>query len=719
VAAVEPLIRADPGRAGAPALPSQAQHAVVRTSLVNRLCAATEVSLATIIAPAGYGKTTLLAQWAERDSRRTVGVVCEPGADPVETVELLGPLVEESGLLVLVDDVHVLRSREALDALARVLGRVGARTTLALAGRRLPQLPLARLRAEGRLVEIGMDELAFGRRDSATLLRRAGVLLSQEDAAALARRFEGWPAALFLAALSIRGGTSPDGAGGEDPFVADYLEVECLGTLSPIQRDFAQQISVLEEPTPEDCESLLDHGYDSRKHLDSLERAGVITQVDRYHHRYRFPRIVRELLSGELERHEPERARTLHRLAAVHAGDRGSTREALEHAATAEDLEQVAQLAARLALPACGRDRLDELEPWLELLHDELDVAPPIPPDLALAAWWLYALRGATEDAQRWADAAIRNLGGDDPRLRVLQALRCRDGVDQMLDDTSAALAVLPAGHPWRPAAVLARGVALLLTGDAARAERDLIESIELAAASGSSTLRIVGLCLRALHAMAENADADADAFVAEVESLAGDEPPADSLVALLLAAVEARNLARHGDHAEAAARVERAEPLLAHANYAVPWLAAVALLELVQVRVTVADADGARLLLRRVADLFRVRPRLGVLVQRTAELDARTRALAEPGGRRASSLTPAELRLLPLLATHLSFREIGERLYISRNTVKTQAIAVYRKFGVTSRSSAISRAVALGLIDDTAITTNGPFRSGERSAEP
>jgi LuxR family transcriptional regulator, maltose regulon positive regulatory protein len=107
------------------------------------------------------------------------------------------------------------------------------------------------------------------------------------------------------------------------------------------------------------------------------------------------------------------------------------------------------------------------------------------------------------------------------------------------------------------------------------------------------------------------------------------------------------------------------------------------------------------------------------VLVLRTAELDCRTRTLAEPEGRRASSLTPAELRLLPLLATHLSFREIGERLYISRNTVKTQAIAVYRKFGVTSRSDAISRAVALGLIDDTAITTSGPFRPGDRAVAP
>jgi LuxR family maltose regulon positive regulatory protein len=712
---VEPLIRAGAARSSGPGLPAQPQHAVTRTALVNRLCRATEASVATVVAPAGYGKTTLLAQWAEHDLRRTLGIAFEPGCDQMETMEsLLAPTVGEPGLLVFVEDVHVLRSREALDTLARLLGELGDGTTLVLAGRRLPPLPLARLRAEGRLVEIGVPELAFTRRDAAALLRRAGVLLTQEDAAALAARFQGWPAALFLAALSIRGGTPPSEAGGQDSFVAEYLEAECLGGLTAVQRRFATQISVLEDLNAEECDLLLDDGYDSGKLLEALERAGVVEQVDRHRHTYRYPQVLRELLLGELERHEPWRASELHRLAAARAVERGSTEEALEHATAAGDRPNVAGLAALLALPACGRGRLDELEPWLEFLRAGDEVA--IPPDLSLAAWWLYALRGSTEDAQRWADAAIRNLSGDDPRLRVLQALRCRDGVDQMLDDTGAALKSLPAGHAWRPAAVLGRGVALLLTSDAARAERDLIEAIELAAATGSMTLRIIGLCLRALHAMTENADADADAFVAEAESLAADEPPTDSVVALLLEAVEARNIARHGDHAEATARVERAERLLTHATYAVPWLAAVALLELVQVRVTVADADGARLLLRRVADILRVRPRLGVLVQRTAELDARTRALAEPEGRRASSLTPAELRLLPLLATHLSFREIGERLFISRNTVKTQAIAVYRKFGVTSRSAAISRAVALGLIDDTAITTSGPFRCGDRA---
>jgi LuxR family maltose regulon positive regulatory protein len=257
---------------------------------------------------------------------------------------------------------------------------------------------------------------------------------------------------------------------------------------------------------------------------------------------------------------------------------------------------------------------------------------------------------------------------------------------------------------------VLAHGIALLLAGDAARAERALVEAVELAAAADAGELRIVGLCCLALLVIAGEAHLDADAFAADAAAAATTDPPAESVVALLVEAVAARNAARRDDNAETTAALERAEELLEYATPAVPWLTVLALLELAHVRVTLADAEGARTLLRRVADIFRVRPRLGVLVQRSAELDQRTHTLAGPEGRWACSLTPAESRLLPLLATHLSFREIGERLYVSRNTVKTQAIAVYRKFGVTSRSAAISRAVELGFIDESAPSTRRSF---------
>jgi LuxR family maltose regulon positive regulatory protein len=524
------------------------------------------------------------------------------------------------------------------------------------------------------------------------------------------QRFEGWPAALFLAALALREGTPAERLGGEDPFLADYLEAEHLAGLSNAQRRFAMRTSVLEELTPDACDSLLER-CGSAQMLESLQAAGVVAALDR-RRGYRYPRIVRDLLLAELGRTEPERARDLHRVAAARAAENGSTQEALEHAATGGDLERVAALSAQVAVPACGRGRLDTLAPWLTLLHD--DHAVEAHPDLCIAASWLHALRGQAEDAQHWADAATRGLDGADPRLRVLQALRCRDGADQMLDDTNRACRALPAGDVWQPAARLAHGVGLLLADDPERAAPGLVEATELAAAAGATELQITGLCIRALLSLAQNAQDDADAFADQAASLAADEPPAESLVALLVEAVGARMAARRGDRLEAAARLERADELLGYATHAVPWLATIALLELVHVRLVLANADGARGHLRQVADIFRVRPRLGVLVQQSADLDRRTRALAEPGGRWASSLTPAERRLLPLLATHLSFREIGERLYVSRNTVKTQAIAVYRKFGVTSRSEAIARAIALGLIDDNALVAHGSFRCAD-----
>jgi len=682
--------------------------AVVRTALLNRLCASADGTIVTIVAPAGFGKTTLLAQWAERDPRPVLWIDLEPEDDDAEALESpLEAIADHPGSLVLVDDVHVLRSPGALAAVERLLAQNAYGTSIALAARRPPALPLPRLRAEGRLLEIGTNELTLRGREAETLLRRAGVLLPRHEAAALAERLEGWPAALFLAALSLHSGAQASTVGGDDRFLADYLETEHLAALSAEQRQFALQTSVLAELTSEACDSLLARS-DSAELLASLEGAGVAVPLDQRRHRYRYPRIVRDLLSRELERSEPETARTLHRAAAGRAVEIGAVEEALEHAAAAGDVGRVADLAERLAVSACGRGRLDAVERWLDLVPDD-DVEAH--PDLCIAASWLYALRGRAGNAQHWADTAMRGLSGKDPRLGVLRGLRCRDGADQMLEDTTAACETLPPGHPWRPAAVLGRAAALLLAGDTAHAETELVEAVELATAAGATELMILGLSLHSLLVVDEHDVSDADAFAAEAFSVSAVEPPTQSLVALLLETVGARNSVRRGDLGEAAGALERAEQLLPHATPAAPWLAAFALLELVRVRLALADADGARALLRRVSDIFRVRPRLGALVERQAELDRRTHVLSEPEGRWASSLTPAEQRLLPLLATHLSFREIGERLFVSRNTVKTQAIAVYRKFGVTSRSAAIERAAALGLIEEAAAVPHEGLR--------
>jgi LuxR family maltose regulon positive regulatory protein len=139
---------------------------------------------------------------------------------------------------------------------------------------------------------------------------------------------------------------------------------------------------------------------------------------------------------------------------------------------------------------------------------------------------------------------------------------------------------------------------------------------------------------------------------------------------------------------------------LAASLTHAIPWLAVQVRLELGHAHVTLRDRSGARVLLDEAKEILALRPALGVLADQLVELEREIDAMPEATDGGSSGLTPAELRLLPLLSTHLSFREIGERLFVSRNTIKTQAISVYRKLGVSSRSDAIARAAELGLVE-------------------
>ena len=133
--------------------------------------------------------------------------------------------------------------------------------------------------------------------------------------------------------------------------------------------------------------------------------------------------------------------------------------------------------------------------------------------------------------------------------------------------------------------------------------------------------------------------------------------------------------------------------------TYAMPQLAVQARIELTRVHLALADVAGARTLMREIDELLKRRPDLGTLVGQAQVL--RTQLSAEHGPRvpRASSLTGAELRVLPMLATHLSFPEIGADLFLSPNTVKSQAISIYRKLGASSRSQAVARSRELGLL--------------------
>ena len=241
-------------------------------------------------------------------------------------------------------------------------------------------------------------------------------------------------------------------------------------------------------------------------------------------------------------------------------------------------------------------------------------------------------------------------------------------------------------------------GVSYLLEADPDRADPILAHAVDVAIAAGAVPLVALVLAERGIAAI-ERADwPAAEAFTEQALTIVRDGHFDDYWTSALVYAWAARIAAHRGDVAQARQHVTQAARLRPLLTYALPVVSAQALLELGRAYLTLGDPSGVRAVLRQTRDIFEQRPDLGVLPQQAAELRAKlTTITAGPSG--ASSLTTAELRLLPLLSTHLTLKEISERLYVSRNTVKTQAASVYRKFGVSSRREAIARMHELGLL--------------------
>ena len=204
-------------------------------------------------------------------------------------------------------------------------------------------------------------------------------------------------------------------------------------------------------------------------------------------------------------------------------------------------------------------------------------------------------------------------------------------------------------------------------------------------------------LCQRALISMQRHQWSQAEALASQARSVlqrAGIEKWS------LLCAVQARLALRRGDILAARRELISAHELRPLLTYALPHLAIQFRIELIRVHLGLSDVAGARTLMREVDELLKRRPKMGVLVDEADELRARLSQEGGSGDAGASTLTAAELRLLPLLTTHMSFPEIAAELFLSPNTVKSQAMSLYRKLGAASRHQAVTRSRDLGLLD-------------------
>jgi LuxR family transcriptional regulator, maltose regulon positive regulatory protein len=713
---------------------------VARTALVSRLAAA-QAPVITIVAPPGYGKTTLLAQWAERVWPRVAWVSCDDrDNDPVvllsalavalDRIEPIDPAVfwalasSGAGITVVpkfvsaiasmrlpvtlvLDHTEAVTNKRCLNTIAEFALQLPLGWQLALASRTKVPLPTARLRAQGGIVEVGADDLAMSPEEASSLLEGAGVKPDVAGTSELVQRTEGWPTGLYIAALAIRAGRRQSEAGftftGDDRFMGDYLRSELLDRVSDSEVSFLTRTAVLDRMCGSLCDAILG-ATDSGQVLEQMEsRNLLVVPLDRRREWYRYHHLFRELLQAELRRREPDLVADLHFRAAEWYEANAMPEAAIEHAQAAGDYDRVARLVLELAQPVWAGGRAQTVLRWMGWLRDATSAEHY--GAIAVHGSLMFALLGQPSAAERWAAAAERvSSAGTLPdgstmesTLAYLRAIVCRDGVDEMRRDAQIAWEGLSPASPYRATMLHTEGISHLVEGDHDRADPILAHAFDVATGADALPLAALILAERCIVAAQRDRWAEVATLAQRAVALVEAGRFEDYWTSALVYAWAARAALHRGDIPKARYYVGRAARLRPLLTYALPVVSVQALLELARCYIALADPAGSAAVLGQVHDILQQRPDLGVLPKLAEELQsklAKIKAVAVG----ASSLTAAELRLLPLLSTHLSFREIGERLHLSSNTVKTQAYSVYRKLGVSSRSGAVARMRELGL---------------------
>jgi LuxR family maltose regulon positive regulatory protein len=714
-----------------------------RPSLIERLAREDSRPIVSVVAPPGYGKTTLLAQWAERSNQAFAWVsVDEQDNDPkvllsyvakaLDAVQPVGgrvfealasPMSSVPGSVVprlgsafwsmtapvalVLDDVHLLHNRECRDALSVLADHVPGGSRLVLAARNEPPLRIARLRAEGRVVEIGPADLSLSRQEAGSLLHAAEVTLGEDDVAALHQRTEGWPVGLYLAALYLREGGSLGTAavsfGGDDRLVSEYMESEFLERISQRHRLFLTRTAVLERMSGPLCEAVLELPGSAATLADLARSNLLLVPLDRRGQWYRYHHLFRDMLLAELERLEPDLMRVLRHRAVDWCLRNDLREEALEYSIAAGDVDTVARLVQSQWLPTDRQGRFATLQRWFRWLEERGGIAGH--PMVAVWAALLAAETGRPTEAERWADMVDRwqyedAARPDDPSAEawaaVVRAILCRRGIEQMRADADEAAQKLAAANIVAPTAAVCQGLACILSGDIDDGDAYLEDAASVAEEVGAHETLSEALGEQSLLAMTRG-------DWSRAEALAGRADLAlrrIGMETLLICAVQARAAWHRGDAPAARQQLVSAQRLRPSVTYAMPHLAVQARIELTRVHLALADIAGARTLMREIDELLKRRPHLGTLVGEARALRTQLSAERAPTVPGASSLTGAELRVLPMLATHLSFPEIGTDLFLSPHTVKSQAMSIYRKLGASSRSQAVARSRELGLLE-------------------
>jgi LuxR family transcriptional regulator, maltose regulon positive regulatory protein len=686
---------------------------VSRPILVRRLAAARGVPVVLLVAPAGYGKTVLLSEWARVDDRDFSWVSLRPADDDPDHLRTTLAILEPArGSVLVLDGLHAIHSRDSLALISDLIERAEEGSQLVLASRTEPALRLAGLRAERKLMELRSPDLAMSMSEAAALLGLHGFVLDRDELETLVRRTEGWPAALYLATLAAHEERHPAraiaGFAGDDRLVADYVDDEVLAALDRQQVAFLARASVLDSLSGPVCDFVLDR-KDSARQLKRLSRSSLmLVPLDRSDDEYRYHRLFGQTLRAELRRSEPEAEQALHERASDWYGSRGDIDRALAHALAAGDVARAGELIWSRASTLIGFGQLGQLRRWLAAFSDD-QISASAP--LALAAAAANVVAGDRNLVDHWTSAALRAGAGDrevEAIANLLSATVAEDSVETMGDEAGDALATLPEDSPWLGLACLLQGVASHLAADRERA-RGLLEDGARRSAAGSPSIQALCLAQLGLLAVERRDWAAAESLSArakaQVERSGTGDYPTSALVYALSAEVDA-HLGRVEVSRGAA---DHASRLLDELVDFSPWYEAECRIALARAALRLTDARRARELLSMASHQLERSPDAKSAREWLDDCRAEAEQTSEDSASRDWALTTAELRVLQFLPTHLSFPDIADRLYVSANTVKTHARSVYRKLDATSRGEAVARAREAGLLNHASHASAGP----------
>lgn len=707
---------------------------VARDALVAGLLADPR-ALVVVTAPAGYGKTIALAQWASADPRPTTWLQLDeadndpivlltylsmalaqvapvdlgvfewlglrtPPVDALILPALAAALGQAKPFLWVLDDGHLVGNEACWSLLDALFDHLPSGAQLAVGGRSDPPLPLARLRAAGRLGEYRAADLALDRLEASQLFHVHGLDDDALDETLSAT--EGWAAGLRLALLA--GGPASVGltaVRGDQHAIAAYLTEEVLDRQPAELQRFMLRTSILERLSPDLCYAVTGDD-DAGTHLATLALKSLfVTALDDHDEWYRYHHLFAELLAALERRREPGELAGLHRRAAEWHHAHGDVVRAVRHWLAAGDPKAAAWPAFCAGYELVDRGRVESARRMLDGFTDQ-QLGENIA--LTMAAGWLYGtVLGDPVKGERWRRAACTAPAGDEltpdgsSTWRAFQAglrsLLAPDGVTRMLADARLSLALEEEAGADVSEAMRVVGVATYLCGQPRRATQSFEAVLSTCE---EAPVRAYSKAFLALIAADEGRWDDAAQLDREALELAPDmtlDMSPGMYLALPMLLAHARVLG-HLDDSGAGAAVTRAERYLGDMVPQVPWrvlLIEVTLGETQLARGELADAERWA---RRAEATLEHAPDPGMLQGRARRLRESLERL-----RMADPVTPAERRVLDLLPTQLTADQMAARLFVSTNTVKTHLKSLYSKLEVTSRTGAVERARELGLL--------------------